>query len=98
MVFAIRSCSKMHCGLGLGNILGNVLADSLLTIGIIALIQPIKPDFPLAPLFTGLFMAFSSLVVFVLSRDGSLGRRDSVLLLAMYAVFIVAHFLVEGLA
>ncbi|HLC01133.1 MAG TPA: hypothetical protein VJL33_07440, partial [Candidatus Bathyarchaeia archaeon] len=27
LAFALRACNKKHCGLGLGNILGNVLAD-----------------------------------------------------------------------
>jgi cation:H+ antiporter len=89
MVFSIRSCNKMHCGLGFGRILGNVLADSLLTIGIIALIQPIKPNFVLPPLSAGVVMAVSALVVYLLSRDGVLSRRDGVLLIVIYALFIV---------
>lgn len=88
MAFAIRSCNKMHCSLGLGNILGNVLADSLLTIGVIALIQPIKPDIVLPPLSTGILMAVSALVVFILSRDGVLDRRDGLVLVLVYALFI----------
>lgn len=78
----------MHCGLGLGNILGNVLADSLLTIGIIALIQPIKPDLALPPLSTGILMVVSAVIVYVLSRDGVLDRRDGVILVMVYALFI----------
>ncbi len=98
MIFAIRSCNRMHCGLGLGNILGNVLADSLLTIGIIALIQPIKPELPISPLSTGVFMAVSAGVVYLLSRDGSLSRRDGVLLTALYGVFIVMQLIIESYA
>ncbi|NLF88358.1 sodium:calcium antiporter [Candidatus Bathyarchaeota archaeon] len=91
MVFAIRSCNKLHCNLGLGNILGNVLADSLLTIGVIALIQPIKPALFIAPLFTGLVMVVSALITYLLSRDGSLDRRDGLLLILVYAVFIAVQ-------
>ncbi len=88
MVFAIRSCNKMHCSLGLGNILGNVLADSLLTIGVIALIQPIKPMVFLSPLFTGVLMVASAVTVILLSRDGVLDKRDGLLLILIYALFI----------
>jgi len=63
--FALRSCNKKHCELGFGNILGNVLADSMLTIGIIALIQPIKPAFLLSPFSTGVIMVVSALLVTV---------------------------------
>jgi cation:H+ antiporter len=88
MAFAVRSCNKMHCGLGLGNILGNVLADSLLTIGLIALIQPIQPRIFLSPFSTGILMVVSAVIVYLLSRDGVLDRRDGLLLVAVYAVFI----------
>lgn len=88
MIFAIRSCNRAHCGLGLGNILGNVLADSLLTIGIVALISPIKPAYILPPLSTGLLMVASAVVVYVLSRNGVLDRRDGLVLVLVYALFI----------
>jgi cation:H+ antiporter len=88
MIFAIRSCNKAHCGLGLGNILGNVLADSLLTIGIVALISPIKPPNVLPPLSTGLLMVASAVIVYVLSRNGVLDRRDGLVLVLVFALFI----------
>jgi cation:H+ antiporter len=89
MIFAIRACNRAHCGLGLGNILGNVLADSLLTIGVVALISPIQPVYVLPPLATGLLMVTSAVIVYGLSRDGVLDRRDGVVLVLVYALFIV---------
>jgi cation:H+ antiporter len=89
LVFSIRCCKKDHTELGLGNILGNVLADSMLTIGVIALIQPIKPQFPVPPFLTSIFMVACTAVVYILSTDGRLDKRDGVLLVAIYAVFIV---------
>jgi cation:H+ antiporter len=89
MIFAIRSCNRAHCGLGLGNILGNVLADSLLTIGIVALISPIKPAYVLPPLSTGALMVASAVIVLGLSRNGVLDRRDGLVLVLVYAIFIV---------
>lgn len=95
LVFALRACNKKHCGLGLGNILGNVLADSMLTIGIIALIQPIKPTFPLPPLATGVVMAASALIVYWVSRDGVLDRKDGALLLGVFVGFLVMQAVIE---
>ena len=89
LVFSIRCCKKDHTELGLGNILGNVLADSMLTIGVIALIQPIKPQFPVPPFLTSIFMVACTAVVYILLTDGRLDKRDGVLLVAIYAVFIV---------
>jgi cation:H+ antiporter len=97
LAFAIRSCNKKHCGIGLGNILGNVLADSMLTIGVIALIEPIKPAFVVPPLFTGVVMVVSALIVYVLSRDGVLDRKDGLLLVSIFVIFLIAQSIIVGI-
>lgn len=86
--FALRASRNKKSEIGLGNILGNVLADSLLTIGIIAIIHPIKPSVPLAGFSTAIFMALSAVFVYGLSRKGELDREDAMLLLVLYAIFI----------
>lgn len=96
MAFAIRSCNKLHCGLGLGNILGNVLADSMLTIGIVALISPVKPAFILPPLSTGVFMVISALIVIALARNGVLDKKAGFLLILIYVVFIAVQSIILG--
>ncbi len=96
MAFSIRACSKKYCHVGLGNILGNVLADSLLTIGVIALMQPIKPAVMLPPLSTGIFMAVSALAMFLLSRDGTLKRKDGALLLVLFGLFVLIQFIIQS--
>ena len=95
MAFAIRSCTKKHCELGRVTF-RQCSADSMLTIGIIALIQPIKPTFPLPPLTTGIFMVVTALVVYLLSKDGELDRKDGILLLSIYIVFLLAQSIIEG--
>jgi cation:H+ antiporter len=95
LVFALRACNKQHCGLGIGNILGNVLADSMLTIGIIALIQPIKPSFPLPAFSTGVVMAVSALTVYWVSRDGTLDRKNGALLLGLFGLFLALQAAIE---
>jgi len=96
MTFAIRASVKKHGELGLGNILGNVLTDSMLTIGIVALIQPIQPRFTIMALSTGVFMAVSALAVYVLSRDGKLDRKDGLLLVILYGIFLAMQTVIEG--
>ncbi len=97
LAFSIRACETKSCDLGLGNILGNVLADSMLTIGIIALIQPIKPANIFFPLSTGAFMVFSALLVYWRSKDGVLDRRDAAVLILVYGIFLALQSLLEGL-
>ncbi len=97
MAFAIRASERKDGEIGMGNILGNVLADSMLTIGIIALIYPIKVPSLASPLSAGLFVALSIIFVYMRSRDGDLGKSDATLLIAVYAVFIVIQYLFEVL-
>jgi cation:H+ antiporter len=95
LVFFLRASKRNQGVLGLGNILGNVLADSMLTIGIIALIQPIQPNSPFLPMSTGVFMAVSALIVALLSKKGELTRKDGLLLLAVYGIFLVVQSLIR---
>jgi cation:H+ antiporter len=97
LAFSIRSCEIKNCDLGLGNILGNVLADSMLTIGVIALIQPIRPTNLSFPLSTGLFMIFSVLLVYWRSKDGVLDKRDAIVLVLVYAIFLAVQSSFEAL-
>lgn len=98
MAFALRASRKKHTHLGLGNIFGNVLADSMLTIGVIALIQPIEPNHPVTALSTGLFMVFSAALVALLSRKRVLTRMSGLVLTACYVAFIGMQYAVEELA
>ena len=95
MAFAIRAAETKEAEIGIGNILGNVLADSMLTIGIIALIQTIKiPDLA-SPLSAGLFVVAAIMLVYWRSRDGDLNKKDALLLILVYALFIVMQYLFE---
>jgi Ca2+/Na+ antiporter len=79
------------------NILGNVLADSLLTIGIIALIHPIKLHGLTSPLVTGVFVAASAVFVYLRARDGNINKKDGVMLIGAYALFVLIQYLFEAL-
>jgi cation:H+ antiporter len=97
MAFAIRAAENQDGEIGIGNLLGNVLADSMLTIGIIALIHPIVIPNLLSPLTAGVFVAASIIFVYLRSRDGDINKRDAALLIGVYALFVVVQYLSEVL-
>ncbi|MDI9577089.1 MAG: sodium:calcium antiporter [Thermoproteota archaeon] len=97
MAFAIRASERKDIQIGIGNILGNVLADSMLVIGIIAIINPIRVSNLASTLTAGIFVASSIVFVYWRSRDGDLGKKDASLLIMVYAVFIVIQYLFEVL-
>ncbi len=94
MAFAIRASEK-EGSIGIGNILGNVLADSMLTIGVIAIIQPIRLPNLFSPLTTGVFVAASAVFVYLRSRDGDINKKDATLLIGAYALFVLIQYLFE---
>jgi len=96
MAFAIRASEK-EGSIGIGNILGNVLADSMLTIGIIAIIQPIRIPSMASPLAAGVFVALSVVFVYLRSRDGVISKKDAAFLIVVYAVFIIIQYICEAL-
>ena len=94
MAFAIRAAER-EGSIGIGNILGNVLADSMLTIGIIALIHPIKLPSIASPLTAGIFVAASAIFVYSRSKDGDINKRDGALLVGAYILFVIIQYLFE---
>jgi len=96
MVFAIRASEK-EGSIGIGNILGNVLADSMLTIGIIAIIYPIKVPNLASPLAAGVFVTLSAIFVYFRSRDGDINKKDGLLLIGAYVLFVLIQYLFEVL-
>jgi cation:H+ antiporter len=95
MAFAIRACETQDGEIGIGNLLGNVLADSMLVIGIIALVHPIVIPNLISPLTAGVFVAVAIIFVYLRSRDGDINKKDAILLIGMYALFVVLQYLYE---
>jgi cation:H+ antiporter len=95
MAFAVRAAEAKDGEIGIGNILGNVLADSMLTIGIIAIINPIKVPNLASPLSAGIFVVVSIVFVYLRSRDGNISKLDAKLLIGVYALFVILQYLFE---
>lgn len=96
LTLAMQASNKHHAELGLGDILGNVFADCTLTLGVIAMISPIKPGFTLLALASGVFMALALLVVLALFKDRqTISRKEGMMLIILYIVFLASQFLLE---
>ena len=91
LTFAVRAMwKKHHDGLAIGDILGNVIIDATLLIGIAALIQPIPITLSYALVnLIALIMALL-LVLYFLERRTGLTRRDALLLIALYFAYVIA--------
>ena len=93
LFFALKSVRERDDDLAVGDILGTVLADSTVVVGILALINPFA--FPQRIIYiSGLFMVFASVILFAFMRSGRvLSKREGYALLIFWLTFVLVEFL-----
>jgi cation:H+ antiporter len=89
LITAITSSRKAVTDLAVGNVLGANIANLTLIVGVAALVQDVKMD-----RFTHVFnfpamLVIMAILLWVLLTDRRVTRREGVVLLASYAVYIV---------
>lgn len=93
LVFSIRAVRSKHDGLALGDILGTVLTDATIVVGVVALLRPFTFNARIIYI-TGVFMLLATVVLYSLMRTGrTLSKREAVILLAFYVAFVTAEYL-----
>jgi cation:H+ antiporter len=95
LFFAIRSARSKEEAVGIGDILGTVLADATIVIGVLALIFPFS--FPVTIVYVaGAFMVAGAFLLFTLMRSGHmLTRREGFALVILWILFVATEFIVH---
>lgn len=94
--FSIKAAKRNHENLALGDILGTVVTDATIVIGILALIKPFAFDQKII-FVTGLFMLSAIILLSYFMKTGKiLTKQESLLLLLFYLLFVLAEFAVGG--
>lgn len=93
--FAIKSIKKKDDSLAIGDILGTVLADATIVVGIVALISPFY--FSRTIIFvTGVFMILASILLYRFMRtERILSRKEAIYLFLFWLIFILTEFFVS---
>lgn len=95
LLFSLRAARNAHTTLALGDILGTVIADATLVLGITAIIHPFSFN-PRLVVLTGFFMLLAGMFSLSLLRSGkTLTRSEGGLLVVFYAVFIAVEFMLR---
>jgi cation:H+ antiporter len=95
LIFSIKAVRKKHDQLALGDILGTVIADSTIILGIVAIISPFSYN-PLSIYIAGgaMFLAGIFVILFMKSnRD--LSKKEGLLLILFYIIYILVEFFVN---
>jgi cation:H+ antiporter len=91
--FALKSMKQNDDSLAVGDLLGTVLADATIVIGILALLNPF--DFPKTTIYIGgVFMVAASFILFNFMRSGrTITKKESFSLIIFWATFIMVEFI-----
>jgi cation:H+ antiporter len=95
LFFSLKSVKKRDDSLAIGDLLGTVLADATIVVGILALVNPFF--FPQKIIYvTGLFMVVASFILFRFMRSGRmLSKREAYLLFVFWLIFVLVEFAVN---
>lgn len=93
--FSLKSLRKDDDSLAVGDLLGTVLADATIVVGILALVRPFF--FPQKIIYvTGIFMVVASFVLFRFMRSGrKISKKEGYLLFIFWLVFVLVEFMVN---
>jgi len=93
LFFSLKAVKKQDDDLAIGDILGTVLADATIVVGIVALINPFS--FPSKIIYiTGLFMVGASIITLYFMRSGqTLSKKESYFLFMYWLVFVLSEFI-----
>lgn len=93
--FSLKSVRSRADALAIGDILGTVLADATVVVGILALLSPFS--FPQKIIYVaGSFMVAAAFVLFHFMRSGrSISKKEAYLLFVFWLSFVLVEFIVN---
>lgn len=95
LLFSIQAVKKNDDSMAIGDILGTVLADATVVVGIIAIFSPF--DFPQKIIYvTGIFMLLAAFVLSYFMRTGkTISRKESVFLFIFWLIFVLTEYFIN---
>ncbi|MBN1687738.1 MAG: calcium/sodium antiporter [Candidatus Omnitrophica bacterium] len=94
-VVSIYAALQSKPDIAMGNIVGSNIFNIAFILGVSAMVRPLKVD-SLSLKREMPFVVASAVLLWVLGRDGVLGRVDGIILFSIFAIFIWVCFLNKG--
>ena len=93
LFFSLKAIRRKDDGLAIGDILGTVLADATVVVGVLAFISPF--DFPVKIIYlAGVFMVVASFILLKFMRsERILSQKEGYLLLAFWICYVLVELL-----
>jgi cation:H+ antiporter len=97
LIFSIKAVRKNHDSLALGDILGTVVTDATVILGLVALISPFSYN-PINIYTTGTAMFLAGVfVVSFMKSDKSINKIEGLILIFIYIAFLFIEFFVNNI-
>jgi len=97
LFFSIKAVRNNHDSLAMGDILGTVITDATIIVGILALINPFIFDQKIIYV-TGMFMIFAVILLLHFMKTGAvLTKKEGLFLLFYYLAFVLTEFSINNL-
>ena len=95
LIFSIKAVKKNHDELALGDVLGTVITDATIILGLVALISPFS--YAVHNIYTlGGAMFISGLFVVIFMRsDKTIKKGEGVILILAYILFVILQFFIS---
>lgn len=95
LIFSIKAVRKNHDELALGDVLGTVVIDATIILGIVALISPFTHN-PINLYVTGIAMFVAGILATVFMKTNkTLNKLEGLFLILFYIIFVFAEFFVN---
>lgn len=96
LFFSIKASKSNHDGLALGDVLGTVVADATVVVGIMAMISPFAFS-PRIIYVTGIFMLLATALLLHCMKTGRvLTKKEVFVLVLFYLTFVSVEFLISS--
>lgn len=95
LFFSLRSINKKDDSLAIGDLLGTVLADATIVVGILALMNPFV--FPQKIIYvTGVFMVVASFTLFYFMKsERVITKKEAYLLFSFWVIFVLVELFIS---
>lgn len=96
LFFSLKSVQKGEDDLAVGDILGTVLADATILVGVLAFINPFY--FPVKIIYvTGIFMLVASIILLTFMHTGRvISKKEGYLLFIFWIIYVLTESIISG--
>jgi cation:H+ antiporter len=94
LLFSLKAVKEKNHALAMGDILGTVITDATIIVGLLALVNPFAFSQRIVYL-TAMFMLFAAVLLFYFMKSGrAVTKKEALFLLFYYLVFVLLEFAV----